>query len=326
MKRAGIGMMLCGLALLASCSKEETNARTEDEGIIRLGVTKNVTSRGAIRSLTDLSAAGDRVGVYAVQTANTDGSISLGSGWGGTKVMQNVQTTSIESDGTLNWADTYKYPAKDEPAQNVKFCLYHPYAAEGSAGSGDYVAAPAGGSAPMLHFITDGTTDVMVTAPVLGSRIAPASEVNFRHVLTQLSFELIDDEGTFTYPITNIELKEVNTTGAMDIETGALSNWGTPGKLNLLNTSLTLSKGVAQTLDKVVMLQPEQTSFVVTVTYTNGATVNKEVTITPVGGTGRFEAGHSYLITLRFSGSVSIRMKATLTDWVSGGTGQGLVE
>lgn len=72
----------------------------------------------------------------------------------------------------------------------------------------------------------------MCAEPVIGSRSRVPGPLEFRHVLTQLRFRLVDPEGAFAgETLDEIALLDVNTTGVMDVETGALGAWGVPAEL-----------------------------------------------------------------------------------------------
>lgn len=318
--------MVCGLALLTSCTEQELSA--PNDVVICLGVSNALNTRAALNNLTDLSEEGSKVGVYGVKTTAESAGTLLSTLWNTGMLMQNVQTTAIATTGAISWANLYKYPATEETAKYVKFCLYYPYAAESATPlSVDYVTPATSGGAPVLHFTTTGGKDVMYTTPVTGARLTPASEVNFNHALTQLRFELIDDDGLFAFPITKVVLKDVLTKAEMNLETGALSNWGTPSTLALTlpSSPLTLGAGVKHTLSDVLMLQPGVASYDLEVTYTDGTSKTKSARVTPTGD-NTFVAGKSYLITVNFKGSRPIELTATLTPWQAGGVGEAVIE
>ena len=80
-----------------------------------------------------------------------------------------------------------------EEESSVEFCAYHPYAPVGTSSEGRFfVEAPASGHAPVLHFSLSGREDVMFATPVTGSRNSRPQGLEFRHVLTQLRFQVID--------------------------------------------------------------------------------------------------------------------------------------
>lgn len=324
----GIILVLCGTAF--GCSTKETLDTRGDA--IRLGVSS--VTRTVINDLDGLRSVGDNIGIYGVRTSgHTSGS---GEDWsnapfsdeavdGGTVIMKNVRTTSIGEDGTIHWNGGYYYPI-DENA-GVKFCAYHPFSAAGYS-----VSDPAVGQAPVLNFKLNGTQDVMYALPVVGWRDKmDATTLKFRHVLTQLSFVMVDTEGNFVgKKLNSIVLKDVHTSGKMNIETGATTGWGTPESLSVSDVDEieitedavpadehTPAKG--QKIGSEIMLQPGLNSFVVELTIDGVGYGN--ITIRPSAPAVAFEAGKSYKITLTFSQKSEIFVGATVEPWVFGGSG-----
>lgn len=208
----------------------------------------------------------------------------------------------------------------------VKFCAYHPYAPLGTAGS-NYVSVAAG-RAPRLHFTLTGAEDVMVADPVIGSRVLKAPALAFNHALTQFSFQLVNADGFFSKSLTGIRFKGVNTRSSIDLESGAFATWDTPSddiEVVSFDTPqpITATKEVPQKVGRQTMLQPGLESFVIEVAFENGA--RSEAIIKPQGDR-TFEAGKSYLITLRFSGKVVFVASASVTPWGSGAYGGGVMD
>lgn len=162
----------------------------DGRAVIRLGA-KSPTR--AVNLFEDLSAAGNNVGILRHSDFRRFVRHSIGrSQWGGVLRMDNVRTTSIDAlTGNISWAGNYYYPAEEE--SSVEFCAYHPYAPVGTSSEGRFfVEAPASGHAPVLHFSLSGREDVMFATPVTGSRNSRPQGLEFRHVLTQLRFQVID--------------------------------------------------------------------------------------------------------------------------------------
>lgn len=330
-----IGMMVMGVAMLASCTNETGEDVKINDDVIRLGVTKNVTSRATINDMNDLSRVGDQVGIYAVKTQNTNANDLL-TDWvaGDALLMDNQKTTAISTTGDITWDGVYLYPKADAEKTNVKFMAYYPYATAGTDedNNGNRVEAASGSTAPKLHFTLDGSLDVLLATPVTGNRKTPARELTFNHKLTQLSFQLLDDQGLWRHKITNIELIEANSKAAMNLETGALTSWSNPVTLSVENEAIILPDNKEPvTLKKILMLQPEVTKYMMSITFEDVNDGNKPVTkildITPIneqGGT--FKAGKSYVIKVRFSGNVPVQMSAILVPWITGGEGQVVVD
>ena len=165
----------------------------------------------------------------------------------------------------------------------------------------------------------------MCAEPVIGSRSRVPGPLEFRHVLTQLRFRLVDPEGAFAgETLDEIALLDVNTTGVMDVETGALGAWGDPAELAVPGIET-----VPQEVGGEVMLQPGLSSFVIRVVTSRGS--YDRVVIRPTSVMGEtvetsFAAGRSYLITLTFRPLTGISLSATVVPWQMGGTGSGVVQ
>ncbi len=319
---------LCGalaaLVALAGCSTKE---ELDTHGEIRLGVAN--ATRAAVDSFEGLQGIGNNIGIFGVKTVAhtsdvgadwTDAAFSETTPDAGGLIMNNVQTSSIDADGSIHWTGTYYYPLDEN--SGVKFCAYHPFTTD--------ITAPAAGQAPVANFKLTGAEDLMYAAPVVGWRTKNSetdgpTNLDFKHVLTQLTFVLSDPEGNFAgKKLTNIKFLEANTTGKMNIETGAIADWATPTDLSVSGlgegVEITAAAKVSQAITGAeIMLQPGQASFPITVTM--GGNEYKNITIQPTAPATTFEAGKSYKITLTFKERVPIGVSASVQPWVDGGTG-----
>ncbi len=315
-----IAILVAGCLCVGCSTREDLDAR----GVIRLGVAN--ATRASIDNVSDLAQhAGDRVGIIGMET---DSQTPAAGVWNGALIMDNVQTSSIDTDGTIHWAGTYYYPM--EADHFVKFCAHHPYAASGTSGE-SYVAMPTTGQAPVLHFVLDGQKDVMYAGPVVGSCNVKPDKLTFKHVLTQLTFELDDPEGNFAgATLEGITFQEVNTRSSMDIETGRLGAWSEPKSLDMPIASVPIAaKDAKQTIDGEIMLQPGLPEFLITVKTSVGTFT--DIRITPTKNSDdsvatTFGAEQSYRISLRFAKKTVISLGATVEGWKFGGMGSGVVE
>ena len=312
-------------SLLGGCSREDLDARSE----IRLGV-RNTATRGAIDSSNLSEQAGSNIGIYGVKTSGH--SSATGADWSsdpytetgtgnGTLIMDNVRTTAIDAeDGTIYWGSKrYYYPVFDAAA-GVKFCAYHPYDANGYS-----VTEPSTGQAPVLNFRLDGTQDVMYAEPAVGWRDKKtATNLLFRHVLTQLTFALNDPEDVFVgKTVTFLAIKNTYTTGKMNIETGDIADWGTPADLHVngFDTPIVIPAGTKDAhlpLGSEIMLQAGQKSFAITIEIDGKI---YDITVRPDRANASFEAGKRYAILLTFSDKEPVFVGATVEDWKEGGYG-----
>lgn len=333
--KSKIGFALMGLAMLASCAQEnEIEVVADGQDIITLGASaQGVDTRAVINDLAALSAEGTKVGIYAVATSATKPADVLTADWTAAPLMKDVQTKAIDNtSGMMSWVnpEAYIYP-KTGDKLNVKFMAYYPYAAEGSTGD-NFVTAAGVSTSPKLNFTLTGQEDLMWATPVIGSRTTPASALKFNHKLTQFTFQLKDSKGTFstTNGAINAVTVNANTKGVMDLETGAIANWGTPADINVLGSAIaTVPTNTPVALNTITMLQAAQGSFGVTLKYDGigepKVPGSKTATIKPVGD-ATFLAGKAYLITLGLAGDVLVQLSAEVVPWTTGGVGEGTVE
>lgn len=332
-------ILLVGLAsIFYSCSSDMDKNIEQGSLRIRLGVNTNSYTRSAINSINDLVAHGNKVGIIAVETANPNAAnVVLTTDWTPSPLMSNVQTTSITTSGVIHWADDYNYPVEEN--RYVKFCAYYPYVQTGVNGNTDY-AVLSNGNSPIVHFQIDGSKDLMIANPVIGNRYTNPGNLVFRHLLTQLQFQLIDAGGSFmNQSITEIRFPDLNVHSTMNVETGALGQWN-----NKLGNSLIYNQDQPgyyprkiihstelnpQVLPGSIMLQPGLSKFDIILKIKDQSGTEREypVEIVPISsGDTTFAAGKSYMISLYFVSLTTIRLTATVMPWEFGGTGEGILE
>ncbi|MDE6446669.1 MAG: fimbrillin family protein [Alistipes sp.] len=310
----------CGA--FASCSTKQDLDVRESERAIRLGaggVDETPRTKTVVNSLADLASAGvgDNIGICGVRV-NTKTAEPV-AGWGNVLPMDNVRTTGVSAaDGAISWNGVYLYPLDDA---YVKFCAYHPYASY--EGNGRLrLDAPSTGKAPFLSFTLSGEDDIMYATPVVGRKDDAPKPLMFHHVLTQLTFEIIDDSGTLVgEKIQSIEVLDVNTSSTMNIETGALGTWGSKANLAVAGTAdVEILSTSAQSVGRSIMLQPGQASFKVRVNTASLGSYTATIRPTSVGDNGSYEtsfaAGRSYLISLRFDKTSELGALATVSEWL----------
>ena len=160
----------------------------------------------------------------------------------------------------------------------------------------------------------------MYATPVVGKQDVSPGKLMFHHVLTQLTFEIIDDSGTLVgEKIQSIEVLDVNTSSTMNIETGVFGTWGSNTNLfvsgiadvEILSTS-------AQSIGRGIMLQPGLASFEVRVNTSVGS-YKATIRPTSIGDNASYEtsfaAGRSYQIALRFDKSSELNASAMVQKW-----------
>lgn len=303
---------------LTSCSNDEIR-QVENDGVIRLGAGM-VSTKAPVNSLADLSAVGDKVGIYAISTP-----------WTAAPLMQNVQTTAIDgATGSISWTDVYNYPAD---GSNLTFYGYYPYVAEGTSGD-NYMVAPDGTNAPVLNFTTDGMQDVMYATPLTANKTtSPVGKLVFGHTLTQLHF--LAKKGTVAEgtKIKSITLKNLNSRCTLNMEDGTLGSWSTPvNMIALADADVAIPEAEEEITGATpLMIQPDLSQVLVDVVTVKEGTEETydDIIIKPEGEKDMFNAGVSYAITLTFnskSDRVPIDIAAGVTPWVESGKGSGTVE
>jgi len=176
-----------------------------------------------------------------------------------------------------------------------------------------------------------GQEDVMYAGPVVGSCNVKPDKLTFKHVLTQLTFELEDPDGEFTgATLEGITFQEVNTRSSMNIETGALGAWSEPKPLDMpgIASIPIAAKDAKQTIDSEIMLQPGLSEFLITVKTSVGTFPNVKITPTlnsDGSAATTFGAEQSYRISLQFAKKTVISLGATVEGWKFGGTGSGVI-
>ncbi|WP_455591055.1 fimbrillin family protein [Bacteroides sp.] len=303
------------LALFASCAQNEI--RMTDE--IRLGVKSDAYTRAAVNDIDGLVKVGDQIGVYGVNIGSSSKAVPAKTKWG-SYTIKNICTTEITKKGVVNFGTGYNYPE----GEHVRFFAYHPYAEIGTQGT-DYLEESTETRAPLLHFTTDGTIDVMYADPVVGSQVDSGSKLLlFNHALTQMHFKLVDTNGILAgAKVKSIIFSAVNTASTLNIETGELGTWNTPANitLDLAKPLEVTAAGVA--VEGNIMLQPGLSGFTLNVVTDNST--YSDVKIKP-DKTATFEAGTSYEITLRFTDKKEIKSLVTIQPWIMAGYADNIIQ
>lgn len=320
---------LSALILLASCNNDNEAVGTDsNKTLIRLGTV--MQTKAPVNDASGLNTAG--IGIFGITTKKTVAGDAV-TDWTAAKILDNVKPQSVESDGSIVLPIPYYYP--EDAADYVKFMAFHPYAATGT--TGDNYLHVTDAAAPELNFTLTGKEDLMYATPAIGNNATTvAQELAFKHSLTQITFDVIKDAAmTGDLSVTGIQFAGVNTTGKMNIETGAISDWGTPGDLTAFNSvsdggavEIPASGATPVVAGSPVMLQGGQEKFALNIATT--AKTFQGVEILPTSPATAFEVGKSYKVTITFNvGNVTpgqeIKLSASVQPWEDGGTGSGSV-
>lgn len=320
---------LSALILLASCSNDNEAIGT-DSNKTRILLGTALQTKAPVNDASGLNAAG--IGLYGITTQNTTAGEFVAD-WTAAKILDNVKPGSIEGDGSIVLPIPYYYP--ENAADYLKFMAFHPYAAAGT--TGDNYLHVTDAAAPELNFTLTGKEDLMYATPAIGNNATTAVQnLAFKHSLTQITFDVIKDQAMVgELSVTGIQFAGVNTTGKMNIETGVISDWGTPGALIAFNSvsdggavEIPASDATAVVAGSPVMLQGDQAKFALNIATT--AKTFQNVEIIPTSPATAFEVGKSYKVTITFNvGDVTpgqeIKLSASVQPWEDGGTGSGSV-
>lgn len=320
------------LAFLGSgCSKREITLHDDTSDRIRIRLSAELPdTKNAIGSLADLNALPEKFGIYGADTRRSDATVRLGEEWGNTPRMDNVQVAGIDPQGRITLKQDYTY----DPDENmwVKFFAYSPYVPEEKTlQDGSYIEAPAAGRAPALHFVLTGKQDLMWASPVTGNKLNVPDGLVFEHLLTQLSFQIVDLAGTMQgHSVEAVIFSGVTTACTVDLETGKMGEWTLPTDDVTLSmpesVPITGSPETPQALGGEVMLPPGREYF--TIRVVTDKDVYRNIRIVPAEPEKTFRAGKAYLITLSFNVSdepggnrTDIQVGVSLKPWEKGGYG-----
>ena len=312
MKSLALSMLaIASIAAMSSCSSEndpvdEVIAGNQEKVEIKLSAgTIGVETKAPIINLEGLANSDKKIGIYAID----------GTGWTATPRIAN-QSSSTNTSGDITFDDSkkYYYPGTGD----VNFYAYFPY-------EGTNITAPGEGTAPSVSFTITGQEDLMYATPVSGNKTTPpANALKFNHALTQIQFKVKAGSIPNDVTLTSIKVTGVNDQCKMEIATGTLSEWKKSGSATFdASVTGTPTIGNEAAAGSPIMLQPEQTSFTIEVVTSMGT--YSGISITPTGSDSEFTAGKSYDVLLTFN-ATEIAVKAEVTAWTSGGTGEGTVE
>ena len=144
----------------------------------------------------------------------------------------------------------------------------------------------------------------------------------FRHLLTQLKCQIQDLDGAFGgVKLEALKIIETPTKAVLNLETGVLAQWTNTGEITLpIQQPVEISSSAPVKLQGELMLQPGQTEFYADIKTSAGTF--PRVQIVPVAG-GEFGAGRSYLVMINFRNKKPVELKADVTPWETGATGEG---
>lgn len=309
MKKSILNSLLClgCAASLFSCSKDDNaSGIVSNPSTIRFESQVISTKAGPVTGTS--FTPGDNVGIYAFQHAS-----GIAAAWTATPFMANVVSTAGADGKSLTYSPLQNYPETDQ----VDFYAYYPQSASA-------VSDATGISLPVtLQSTATSQVDYMYANVLNVAKPATATAVafTFKHALAQVKFKVQkDDAVTDVINLTNLSVN-ANTTGTMNIATGAWSAVGTPADLQAYNDAVGTGVAIANVTDggtlvgDPLMIFPSLPNALVFKVNIAGNAYSFTPSI-PVAG---LEAGKIYTYTLKYNGSGIVFTTATVEQWVDAG-------
>lgn len=281
MKRLLLSLFVA--SAMISCTKTEELTGTEGPQEIKLSAgviameTKAIISGSAFADNTV-------IGLYGMKKDVTD--------WT-TPYFNNKGTKVVAGGGITFDPEKIYYPQDDK---SVVFYAFYPNGTPTNNGT----------NAPTVVYDLTQQDDILWATVETGTLSNHAEKtLQFAHKLAQINFKVKAGEG-FTpgvTNVTNIEIKNTNTTATLNIETGVLAFTNLANLTAFTGTQLIESAATA-TAFGTVMIQPEA---LYTITVTAGG-IEYEKTLTAPA------AGEAKTVTLTFL-ATGVDAKAAITDW-----------
>ena len=312
MKNLVLSMLaIASISVLSSCSSEndvidEVTGGDQDKVEIKLNAGV-ITTKAPIENGTDENANYPATTVPLQIVVAPDAPTAV---W--TNVANAPSTPKLGTDGVIDFTDATKLYYNANAANKSHLIAYSPVGAN---------------TAGQVEWTINGTQDIIIAKAVSGSKTEneQITSLSFKHLLTQLQFEVIGSEAAKTTfgKIVSIKVKDALTKPKMALSDNEVTtlDWTNIDKDNLSVRSLNDDKEItniempvaadAQSVGYLI-LQPT-TNYTLLVTTEN--VTEKEVPITINGGA--ITVGNAHKITLTFS-ATGIEPTATLTGWATG--------
>lgn len=309
-------LSMFALAALTACTKAEDQPTiTPDDALVPITLSAGIdtmTETKAPISGEKFGAGSDVFRVLAYQAPKP-----TAPDWSATPYFSGI-TVNSDAAGDLTFAQKQHYPSNGD---NIYFYAWTtPGASEVTAGTST--------EAPKVTYTITGDEDIMSAQAIEEGYNKDQSKqpaFAFTHKLMQVAFAVKSDASfeSGKTNVTKIEILAVNTTMDMNLITGELSNYSTPLALSAYDDGTGVAiTDASTTIPGSIMFEPVKT-FNIKVTTTGGdAFVYNSIGVT-LSDAG--VAGNSYLVTLTFK-RTDIVPTASITDWISGGTGSGDVQ
>lgn len=318
------------VALLASCSKEDNPGGTvngPDEGrtaiVPTAGVSMSATSRAALPSgpIRGTTFPASTENVFAVTAyKGTTAPLSDYS-----SAYFNNEAVDSGADRKLGFQNVQYYPAD---AGKLYFYAYSPVCTATSGDSKGYTAGTTS-TEPTVTWTIDGQQDIMWASVTEGigkvsaGTSQPQPKFQFRHLLKQVRFKLVQGEG-FGDGInaTSVKITDCRTQASLNLITGELTFSDDASQSLELSGSNTIKPEAQAEEIGSILCQAGETKLSIEV-QAAGITYQTTVNLTSDDDTVTAgAAGVSHLVTLTFKGT-QIVPEATIIDWKEAGVTTG---
>lgn len=261
--KAALLCTVCGAALLASCSKSDTDETGTDIPASEqaVGFTANdIHSRGSVVTNTELTS----MGVFGSYTGT--------SSWNGTTAPNYFYNQAVAKSGAV-WSYS---PVKYWPVapNKISFFAYAPHSTDAAVAGKMTLSTAAATGAPTLTYTVESTPadQVDLLYAVLKDQQKQSTPLNFAfgHAMAKVSFSALLKSGEeakdYTATITEVKITDVKNKGTLNLETGAWTTTADKGSYTLTPTT-----GLKADASNLVFETSETTDFSArTLTADNG--------------------------------------------------------
>ena len=305
-----VGWLLAGMAVLASCNKEE-DADANSMVVFSAGIEATRTTSGG-----DAWVLGDAVGIYMLSTGGTlPGAISSGAD-NKKHTVTDASTGALSPDGG---------PALYFPQSgNVDFIAYYPYGAYG-AGAGEintsgyrYKVSAANQTAPEA-------IDVLYAKTTNVSKSVSAVALPFKHALSKITLNVKAGDGITAAAIsslasTGVKFGGMPVTADLALQTGALTAGTDLTQTFSPLKSATATAGYAASFTAILIPQAASAYPGRTVVFDlSGTNYTWTIPDTDAFATGLH---YTYAITIKKTG-IMVTTPTVIEDWQGTGATPG---
>ncbi|WP_321480704.1 fimbrillin family protein [uncultured Bacteroides sp.] len=284
------------LLLLAACSSDnepQSGTNTTDPVEIKLnaGIQSIETSTrgGGVISGTSLASA---LNVSLARLDATDGTPPYPQ----YSTLSSALAATVSTGGTIAFSTTQYYQAN---GYSTKLVSWYP------------AATPASGV--ITYTLLDGSTDIMLSSEVSGSKTSHFNALTFAHQLTQIQIKAYaeDDDALNLWGDITAAIKIKSQPSVCKITLPSTVTFPeSNAEVSMSETSATLAVGSTSAVSCGYAMIPPATGLSIDVTTVKGGT---QTVALP---SQAYAAGTAYVISLLFK-STGISPTATITDWSS---------